>query len=143
MRYHLAKKHSARSATTVHICKVCDEDYQSSYILRKDKWRDDGAQRGSRAQNVDFTNLMGHVDDNNQTQKLFLVDSEMGNGRQTVFIFGIDTLEPKFLLERSVVVFNSVKCAANPKVALGFVLENVGDGSCRFYYAHEKRTLLE
>ena len=55
----------------------------------------------------------------------------------------MDTLEPKCLFEMLVVAYNSLKCAANLNVALGFVLENLEDGSCRFYYAHEKITLLE
>ena len=55
----------------------------------------------------------------------------------------MDTLDPKYLLEKLIVLFGSLKCAAKLNVALGFVLKNVEDGSLRFYYAHEKINLLE
>ena len=46
-------------------------------------------------------------------------------------------------LEKLDVVFDSLKCAAKLILAVGFVPENKEDWSCRFYYAHEKKTLSE
>ena len=40
-------------------------------------------------------------------------------------------------------MFDSLKCAAKLNVAFGFVLKNVEDCSCRYYYAHENNTLME
>ena len=91
---------------------------------------------------------MGDVDDNSlkeelETCKHFMVDSEMNNGRRRVYNFAKPTVDPKYLLEKLDIVFDSLKCAAMLNVAFGFVLQNVEDGSCRYYYAHEINTLLE
>ena len=40
-------------------------------------------------------------------------------------------------------MFDSLKCAAELNIAFGFVLKNVEDGSCRYYYKHENFTFLE
>ena len=55
----------------------------------------------------------------------------------------MDTLDPKYLLEKVGAVFDSLICAAKPKVALQFLLKSVEDGICRCSYAHENITLLE
>ena len=62
----------------------------------------------------------------------------MENKRRRVYNFAIDTLDSKNLLEEIDVVFDSLKCAAKLNVVFGFVLKNVEDGSCRYYYAHKK-----
>ena len=69
--------------------------------------------------------------------------SEKDNRRHRVHNFVKDTLHPKNLLRRLDVVFGSLKCAGMPRVAFGFVLKNVEDGSCRYYYAHGNFTLGE
>ena len=55
----------------------------------------------------------------------------------------MDTLDPKYLLEETGVVFNIRKGAAKLNVVFGCVLKNVENGSRRYSYAHEKNTLLE
>ena len=40
-------------------------------------------------------------------------------------------------------VLDNLKCAAKPNLALGFFLRNIEDGKFRYFYAHEKNTLLE
>ena len=40
-------------------------------------------------------------------------------------------------------VFKELKCAAKVKLAFGFVLKTVEDGSCRYFYAHENNTAME
>ena len=64
--------------------------------MREHKLRDLGAQRGSGAQNIHATIVIGDVDNNKLTEELrlckhFLVDSEMDNGRPRVFTFPMDT----------------------------------------------------
>ena len=85
---------------------------------------------------------MGDVVDKNlkddpESCKHFSVDSEMKNGRHRVYNFARDTLALKYLLEKLDVVFDSLNCVAKVNVALGFVLRNVEDESCRYYYAHK------
>ena len=117
--------------------KKFDKDFHSFYFLREHKRKEHGAQRGSSAQNVEVTQLIGAVGNNSLKEELeackqFLVDSEMENVRQRVYNFAMDTRDPKNLLEKSNVVFDSLKCPAKLNVALRFVLRNVADGSCRY-----------
>ena len=67
----------------------------------------------------------------------------MENWRHKVYNFAMDTLNPKYLLEKLDVVFDFVKRVATLNVALGFVLKNVEDGSFWCHFAHEKNTPLE
>ena len=98
MNNQIAKKHSKTIVRVVHYCKICVKDFHSFYslgALKQKKW---GAQRGSRVQNVDVTQLMGDVDDKSLKEELerckhFLIDSEMEKGRHNVFNFVTDTLE--------------------------------------------------
>ena len=72
----------------------------------------------------------------------FLVDSELEKGRHRVFNFTMSTFDNPLINKKVDLVFNGLKCAAklNP---FGFVLKNVDDGSCRYFYAHENNTLME
>ena len=65
-------------------------------------------------------------------ESTFLNDSEMETGRHRISNFAIDTLDPKNLIEKLDVVFDSLKCAAKLNVAFNFVLRNVEDKSCRY-----------
>ena len=148
MNYHNAKKQSKATARVFHKFKICDKDFQNLYILREHKRKEHGAQRDSGAQIVDFAHVVGDIDDNSleevlETCKHFLLDSEMKNGIHSVYNFDMDTLDPKYLLKKLDVMLDSLKCAAKLNVAIGFLLKNVEDESCRYYIAHENNTLLE
>ena len=67
------------------------------------------------------------------------MDKKMENGRHWLFNFIRDT--PMFLLEKLNIVFDSLNCAAKLNDAFRFVLTNVEDGFCRYYYEHETITL--
>ena len=71
------------------------------------------------------------------------MDSEFENGRHKVFNFAMSTMDVHRMNEKLDAVFDSLKCAAKVNMAFGFVLKNVEDGKCRYYYAHENNTLLE
>ena len=138
MTNFMVKKHSKATPRVVHKCKLCDKVIHSFYLMREDRWKEHGAQRGSEAQNVYVTQLTGDVDDNSlkgelETFKHFLVDNEMEKGKQKVFNFVMDILEPKNLSEKLDVVLDSPKCAAKLNVAISFALKNVEDWSCRCF----------
>ena len=40
-------------------------------------------------------------------------------------------------------VLKELKCAAEVNLAFGFVLKNIEDGMCRYFYAHENNTVVE
>ena len=95
----------------------------------------------------DVNNLL-EDDDVDLKEKLqacqhFLVDSELERVRHRVFIFAMSTFDFSLINKKLDLVFKGVKCAAKVNLALGFVLKNVEDGSCRYFYAHENNTLME
>ena len=117
------------------------------YKWREHKRKEHGALRSSEGRNVDVAHVMGDVDVKSlkeewETCKHVLVDGEMENGRHRVFKFAMDTLDLKNLFQKLYVVSESLKRTAEVNVAIGLVLKNVEDGSCRQFYAHEKNTLL-
>ena len=71
------------------------------------------------------------------------MDSEIENGRYRVQNFAMDAADPKYMLEKLNIVFDILKHAAKLIIAIEFVFKNVEDGSSRFQYAHENKTLLE
>ena len=92
--------------------------------------------------------VVGDVDDQSLREELeswkhFLTDTEMENGRHRVFNFAISFFDMSLLNDKLDYVFKELKCAAKVNLAFGFVLENVEDGSCRYFYAHENNTVME
>ena len=71
------------------------------------------------------------------------VDSQLEKGLHRVFNFALDSLSAEKINSKLDYVFQQLKCAAKINLAFGFVLKNIGDASCRYFYAHENNTLLE
>ena len=91
---------------------------------------------------------MGAVDDQSLRQELesckhFLSDTEMENGRHRVFNFAMSSFDVSLLNDRLDYVFKKLKCAAKGNLAFGFVLKNIEDRMCRYFYAHENNTIME
>ena len=91
---------------------------------------------------------MGDVDDQSLREELesckhFLKDTEMENGRHRVFKFAISSFDMTLLNDKLDYVFKELKCAGKVNLAFGFVLKNVEDGSCRYFYAHENNTVMK
>ena len=91
---------------------------------------------------------MGDVDDQSLREELesckhFLTDTEMGNGRHRVFNFAMPSFDMSLLNDKLDYVFKELKCVAKVNLAVEFVLKNVEDGSCRYFYAHENNTVME
>ena len=73
----------------------------------------------------------------------FLVYSELEKGRHRVFNFAMSTFDNSLIIKSMDLVFSDLKCAAKVNLSFGFVLKNVEDGSCRYFYAHENNTPME
>ena len=73
----------------------------------------------------------------------FLVDSELEKGRHRVFNFALSTSDNSLIIEKLDSVFKGLECLAKVDFAFGFVLKNVEDRSCRYFYAHENNTLMD
>ena len=73
----------------------------------------------------------------------FLADSEPERARHKVFNYAVETVNETIVNEKLDHFFNSMKCAAKFNLAAGFILEDIEDGEFRYFYAHERITLLD
>ena len=92
--------------------------------------------------------IVGAVDDQSLREELenckhFLSDFEMENGRNRVFNFAMSSFDVSLHNDKLDYVFKELKFAAKINFAFGFVLKNIEDGMCRYFYAHENNTILE
>ena len=78
-----------------------------------------------------------------QSCRHFLVDSELQKGRHSAFNFVVNNLRAQVIEEKLDRVLDELKCAAKGNSALGFFLKNVEDGKVRYFYGHDNNTLLE
>ena len=78
-----------------------------------------------------------------QSSRQFLVDSEIRKGRHKVFNFVVNNLTAQVIEEKMDRVLDEPKCAAKRNSGLGFVLKNIEDEKFGYFYAHENNPLLE
>ena len=148
MNIHIAKKLSVPKPSTTYKCKLCHAEFPGFYALRQHKNTQHGTQIGFGASNIDVEDVVGDVDGQSLREELesckhFLSDTEMENGRHRVFSFAISSFDFSLLNDKLDYVFRELKCAAKVNIALGFVLKNIEDGMCRYFYAHENNTIME
>ena len=145
LNYHIAKKHATPRAKNTHKCKICFKEFSGFYALRQHKTNEHGLQMKSAE--LDVSNLLEDDDadlkEELQACQLFLVDSELEKGRHRLFNFAMSTFDNSLINKKLDLVFKGLECAAKVNLAFGFVLKNVEDGSCRYFYAHENNTLME
>ena len=101
---------------------------------------------GFGASNFDVEGVVGDVGDQSLREELescthILTDTEMENGRHRVFNFAMSSFDMSLLIDKLDYVFKNWKCAA--KVNLAFVLKNLEDGLCQYFYAHKNNTIME
>ena len=145
---HIAKKHSAAGPKNNHTCKECSIEFPSFYSLRPHKQRYYAAETTPSGEKVDMQSLADAEDDKSLEEELqscrhFLVDSEIQKGRHSVFNFVVNNLTAQVIEEKLDRVVDNLKCAAKLNLALGFILKNIEDGKFRYFYAHENNKLLE
>ena len=78
-----------------------------------------------------------------QSCRHFLVDSELQKGRHGAFNFVVNNLTAQVIEEKLDRVLDELKCAAKVNSALGFFLKKIEDGKVRYFYGHDNNTLLE
>ena len=123
-------------------------EFPGFYALRQHKNTQHVTQIGLGASNIDVEDIVGDVDDQSLREELqscrhFLVDSEIQNGRHSVFNFAVNNLTAPVIEEKVDCVLDQLNCVAKLNLALGFILKNIEDGKFRYFYAHENNTLLE
>ena len=60
-----------------------------------------------------------------------------------VFNFAMSSFDMSLLNDKLDYVFRELKYAAKVNLAFGFVLKNIEDGMCRYFYAHENNNDME
>ena len=144
----IAKKHSAIRPKNNHTCKECSIEFPSFCSLRHHTQRYHTAETTTSGENVEIQSLADAGDDKSLEEELqscrhFLVDSEIQKGRHTVFNFVVNNLTAQVIEEKLDRVPDKLKCAAKPNLAHGFILKNIEDGKFIYFFAHENNTLLE
>ena len=147
LNYHIAKQHSAAGPSKTYKCKLCHAEFPGFYALRQHKNTQHGTQIGFGAGNIDVEDIVGDVEDQSlreelQSCKHFSVDSEIQEGRHSVFNFAVNNLTAQVIEEKLDRVLDKLKCVAKLNLALGFLLKIIEDGKFRYLYAHEKNTLF-
>ena len=148
LNYHIAEKHSVPNPSITYKCKLCHTEYTVYYALRQHKNNQHGTQVGFGVSNINVEDIVGEDVDQSLREELesckhFLTDTEMENGRHRVFNFAILSFDMSLLNDKLDYVFKELKCAAKVNFVFRFVLKNVEDGSCRYFYAHENNTVME
>ena len=146
LKYHIAKKHSAPKLDVTFKCKLCYQEFPRFYAF-------------TLYINIETLNTACKSD---QEQKMwmwntswemlrimarscqhFLVDSELERARHKVINYAVEILNETIVNEKLDHFFNNLKCATKVNLAFGFILRNIEEGGFRYFYAHEKNTLLE
>ena len=140
MTYHFAKKHGAPKLTVAHVCMICKDKFTGFYALRQHKSQAHG--HTFKTSDDSSPLLDDSLKEEPRACQHFLVDSQLEKGRQRVFNFALDSFSAEKINSKLDYVFQQLKCAAKIILAFGFVLKNIEDASCRYFYAHENNTLL-
>ena len=148
LNYHDAKKHSVPRSSITYKWRLCHAEFTGFYALRQHKNSQHGRQNGFGASNINVEDIVGDVDDQSLREELesckhFLTATETENGRHRVFNFAMSSFDVSLLNDKLDYVFRELKCAAKVNLAFGFVLKNIEDGSCRYFYAHENNTVMQ
>ena len=146
--YDIAKKHSIRKPSKTYKCKLCHAEFPDFYDSRQYKKTQQGTQIGFGASNIDVENIVGDVGEQSLRQELesckhFLTDTEMENGRHRLFNFAMSSFDISLPNDKLYFVIKELKCAAKVSLAFGFVLKNIENGMCRYFYGHENNTTME
>ena len=88
---------------------------------------------------VDYQSLIEEL----ESCRHFLTDTQMENGRHRVFNFSMSSFDMPLLYDKLDCAFKEQKCAAKVNFAFGFVLKNIEDGMCSYFYAHDNNTIKE
>ena len=144
----IAKKHGVPRPPVKYKCKLYHAEFPDFCALRQHKNTKPGTQIGFGAINIDVEDIVGDVDDQSLREELeyckhFFVDTEMKNGRHKVFNFAMSSFDLSLLNDKLIYVFKELKSSAKVNFAFGFVLKNLEDGMCRYFYAHENNTIME
>ena len=147
LNYHIAKNQSASQTTVTHDCQKFCENSPSFYSLRQPKIQHKDLRKKEEQEWTLQTLKMDSFNNKNlqdeiQSCKHFLVDSEIEKATLKVSNYAIESLSTKIVEEKFDHVFKNMICGAKVNLAIGFILKNIEDGRLKCLYAHENNTLL-
>ena len=93
----------------------------------------------TQLEEIDDADLKDHRNSCNH----FFVGSEVENGRHCAFIFAMPSFSNSILNGKLDQGFSQLECATKVKLAIGFVLKNIEDGTCRYFCAQKNYTVME
>ena len=146
--YHITNKHSASQHKRTHDCQESGENSPSFYSLRqhksqhKDLTRKKEHELNHQTLRTDSLNNKNPQDEI-QSCKHFLVDSEIEKARLKVFNYARETIRTKSEEEKFDHVFKKLNCTTKVNLAYGFILKTIEVGGLRYFYVHENNTLLD
>ena len=129
LNYQIAKNHSAAGPKHNHTCKECSFESPSFYSLRHHKQCYHTAETTSSAKKSKMQSRPADArDDKNLEEEIqscrhFLVESEIQKWRLSVFNFVVNTRTAQVIDENLDRVLDKLKCAAKLNLALGFFLK--------------------
>ena len=144
--YHIAEKHSAAGPKNNHTCKDCSIEFPSFYSLRHHKQRYHTAETVSSVEKAEMQKSLADEGDDKsleeefQSCRHFVVDSEIQKGRHSVFNFVVNNLTAHVIEEKLDHILDNLKCAAKLNLALGFILKNIENEKFKKFCAHENMT---
>ena len=102
LNHHIATKHAVSYPDGRTKCSSCEKEFPSYYSLQKHKKSEHGKRSRIQDVNVDLDSFMSDHRDQELREELttckhFLVDSELVRGRQHVFNFASNRIDPSFL----------------------------------------------
>ena len=129
LNYRIVKKHSAAGPKNNHTCKECSFEFSNFSSLRHHKQCYNTAETTSSGEKADLQSLADAGDDKSLEEELqscrnFLVDSEIQKGKHGVFNSVVNNLTAQVIEEKLDQVLDKLKCAAEPNIAFGFILKN-------------------
>ena len=148
LSYLFVKKNSVQRPSKIYKCKLINADFPGLYALRQHKNTQNGPRMVFAASNNDVEDIVGNVNNQSLREELesckhILTDTEMKNGKHRGFNFAMSSFDMSFFNDKLDYIFKGLKCAAKVKLAFGFVLKNIEDGMCRYFYAQENNTVME
>ena len=149
MNYYIAKKPTSVSKPTItYKCKFSHAEFAGFYSLRQHRNTQHGTPIGLRAKNFDVEDIVGDpgyqiLREELESCKDFLTDTEMENGRDGVFNFAMSSFDIPLLNDKMDYVFKELKCAAKVNLVFGFVLKNIEDRMCRYFYSHNENNTVK
>ena len=125
------------------VCSSCEKEFPSNYSLQQHRRKEHGTKQRKPSDTVaDLNKIVEEEGEDGEKLReelsacqLFLVDTEMENGRHKVFKFQMSNLDAEIINEKLEEVFNKLDSAAKINIALGFVLRNIETGEYRYFYA--------